>query len=315
MSNIGEYFRNKNLRLPTAKCTPSAPPLVMGFFATISRGWKMSKLSMSVVKKDPELIVYMFICGTLSLLTMLLMGMPQYLEQGWAVDSEGQMTGTFMDFTFFGYMFLSIVVTFWNRAIVANSHIRLTGGDPSFMDGVSAAMSKIHIIILWGIIAGTVGLLLKLINQAAREQKGGAAVVAMILSAIGAAVWWLLTFFMIPHMIIENQSIGDSLKSSKNMFFKSWGENITSGLGIGMIGGFFVILIAIVTFVMMVALGPMWFIGLGIGAIGISIALAWTNAAEQVAVTALYLYSKNGEMPEIYQNFGMTHFHMDPTVA
>ena len=28
----------------------------MGFFATIGRGWEMSKLSMSVVKKDPELM-------------------------------------------------------------------------------------------------------------------------------------------------------------------------------------------------------------------------------------------------------------------
>ena len=287
----------------------------MGFFATISRGWKMSKLSMSVVKKDPELIVYMFICGFLSLLAMIGMSLPQYLEQAWAVDAEGQMTGAYMGFVFTGYMVISIVVTFWNSAIVANSHIRLTGGDPKFMDGVSAAMSKIHIIVLWGIIAGTVGLLLKILNQTARNQKGGAAVFAMILTAIGAAVWWMMTFFMIPHMILENQSLGESLKSSKSMFYKSWGENITSGLGIGLIGGFFVVLIAILTFVMAVALGPLWFIGVGIGAIGIAITLAWTNAAEQVAVTALYLYSKNGEMPEIYRNLGMNQFHMDTSTA
>ena len=287
----------------------------MGFFATIGRGWKMSKLSMSVVKKDPELMIYMFICGFLSLLAMIGMSLPQYLEQSWTVDAEGQMTGAYMGFVFTGYMVISIVVTFWNSAIVANSHIRLTGGDPKFMDGVSAAMSKIHIIVLWGIIAGTVGLLLKILNQAARGQKGGAAVFAMILTVIGAAVWWMMTFFMIPHMILENQSLGESLQSSKSMFHKSWGENITSGLGINLIGGFFVVLIAILTFVMAVALGPLWYIGVGIGAIGIAIALAWTNAAEQVAVTALYLYSKNGKMPEIYQNLGMNQFHMDPSMA
>ena len=275
----------------------------------------MSKLSMSVVKKDPELIVYMFICGFLSLLAMIGMSLPQYLEQAWAVDSEGQMTGAYMGFVFVGYMTISIVVTFWNSAIVANSHIRLTGGDPKFMDGVSVAMSKIHIIILWGIIAGTVGLLLKILNQAARNQKGGAAVVAIILTAIGAAVWWMMTFFMIPHMILENQSLGESLKSSKSMFYKSWGENITSGLGIGIIGGFFVFLIAILTFGMAVVLGPLWFIGVGFGAVGIAVAIAWTNAAEQVAVTALYLYSKNGKMPEIYRKLGMNEFHMDVSTA
>ena len=287
----------------------------MGFFATISRGWKMSKLSMSVVKKDPELIVYMFICGFLTLLAMIGMSMPQYLEQSWAIDSAGQMTPAYMGFVFVGYMTISIVVTFWNSAIVANSHIRLTGGDPKFMDGVSAAMSKIHIIILWGIIAGTVGLLLKVLNQAAREQRGGAAVFAMILTAIGAAIWWMMTFFMIPHMIIEGKGLGESLKSSKQMFYKSWGENITSGLGIGIIGFFFMAVIAILTFGMMVVFGPFWFIGLAIGALGIAIALAWMNAAEQVAVTALYLYSKNGEMPEIYRELGMNQFHLGSTTV
>ena len=282
----------------------------MGFFATIGRGWKMSKLSMSVVKKDPELMVYMFISGFLSLIAMIGMSVPQYLGQTWAVDAEGLMTPMYMGFVFSGYMIISIVVTFWNSAIVANSHIRLTGGDPKFMDGVSAAISKLHIIILWGIIAGTVGLLLKILNQAARDQKGGAAIVAIILTAIGAAVWWMMTFFMIPHMIIEGKGIVDSLKSSKKIFLKTWGENITSGLGIGFIGFFFMAVIAIVTITIMTVLGPLWYVGLAFGVIGIAITLAWMNAAEQVAVTALYLYSKNGVMPQIYQDLGMKEFDM-----
>ena len=282
----------------------------MVFFASISRGWKMSKLSMSVVKKDPELMVYMFISGFLSLLAMIGMSVPQYLEQAWAVDAEGQMTPMYMGFVFLGYMTISIVVTFWNSAIVANSHIRLTGGDPKFMDGVSAAMSKLHIIILWGLIAGTVGLLLKILNQAARDQKGGGAILAIILAFIGAAVWWMMTFFMIPHMIIEGQGLGESLESSKKMFRNSWGENITSGLGIGLIGFFFMAVVALVTIGIMIVLGPLWFVGLAFGVIGIAVTLAWMNAAEQVAVTALYLYSKNGEMPQIYQDLGMKKFDM-----
>ena len=264
---------------------------------------------MSVVKKDPELMVYMFISGFLSLIAMIGMSVPQYLKQTWAVDAEGLMTPMYMGFVFLGYMIISIVVTFWNSAIVANSHIRLTGGDPKFMDGVSAAISKLHIIILWGIIAGTVGLLLKILNQAARDQKG-AAILAIILTAIGAAIWWMMTFFMIPHMIIEGKGLGDSLKSSKKMFLKTWGENITSGLGIGFIGFFFMAVIAIVTIPIMTVLGPLWYVGLAFGVIGIAITLAWMNAAEQVAVTALYLYSKNGVMPQIYQDLGMKEFDM-----
>ena len=44
----------------------------MGFFSTVGRGWEMSKLSMSVVKKDPELLVYMILAGGMSLALSLI---------------------------------------------------------------------------------------------------------------------------------------------------------------------------------------------------------------------------------------------------
>ncbi|MBL6892714.1 MAG: hypothetical protein ISR20_03935, partial [Candidatus Poseidonia sp.] len=52
----------------------------MGFFATIGRGWQMSKLSLSVIRKDPELIVYMMISAVFALACMIGIGLPQYME-------------------------------------------------------------------------------------------------------------------------------------------------------------------------------------------------------------------------------------------
>lgn len=288
----------------------------MGFFDTIGRGWKMSKLSMSVVKKDPELMVYMALSGIFSLGVMVAMAAPEFLNQPWTRAENGQMSPAYMGFVFCGYMGISIVVTFWNSAIIANSHIRLTGGDPKFMDGVSAAMKNFHLIVIWGIIAGTVGLLLKMLNQAARDSKhGGAQALAMVLNIIGATIWWMMTFFMIPHMVIEGKSIRDSMKSSKEMFFKTWGENVTSGLGIGLITFLFAIPIAIVSVGIMVAIPQMWWVGLIVGGVAGAILIAWSGAAEQVAVSALYLYSKNGEMPKLYQEMGMTSFQMQAPAA
>ena len=113
----------------------------MGFFATIGRGWQMSKLSMSVVKKDPELMVYMIIAGVMSLAAFVAIAIPQIMEMSWAIDAEGAATPAYLGFTFAGYMIVSIVVVFWNCAIVANANIRLSGGDPSFSDGFRAAIS------------------------------------------------------------------------------------------------------------------------------------------------------------------------------
>jgi hypothetical protein len=275
----------------------------MGFFATVGRGWEMSKLSMSVVKKDPELLVYVIISGLMSLSCLVGMAIPQFLEMEWAVNPDGSFTSAYLSFTFVAYMLLSIIVVFWNCAIVANANIRLTGGNPNFQDGFKAAIAKLPIILVWGIIAGTVGLLLKFLEGAARSSDNDAMkAVAMLVHLIGGLAWWVMTFFMLPHLILEGKSVGDSLKSSKAMFFRTWGENITSGLGIGMVGFLIGIPLVLLTIVLFVSIGPA---GLLVGAIGLGLLLAWTNAAEQVAVVALYRFASDGKMPRLYQDLGM----------
>ena len=276
----------------------------MGFFATIGRGWEMSKLSMSVVKKDPELMVYMIFAGVMSLACLIGMSMPQLLVMDWAVNADGSFTPAYLMFSFVGYMVLSIVVVFWNCAIIANANIRLTGGDPKFADGVNAALKRLPIIIVWGIIAGTVGLLLKFLEGVARSSDHpAAAALATVIHIIGGLAWWVMTFFMIPHLILENKSIGDALKASKTTFFDTWGENIVSGLGIGAIAFLFGIPIVALTIGMTIVAGPF---GLLVGAVLIGLLIAWANAAEQVAVVALFRYAKDKKMPQIYQDQGMT---------
>ena len=276
----------------------------MGFFATIGRGWEMSKLSMSVVRKDPELMVYMIFAGVMSLACLIGMSMPQLLVMDWAVNADGSFTPAYLMFSFVGYMVLSIVVVFWNCAIIANANIRLTGGDPKFADGVNAALKRLPIIIVWGIIAGTVGLLLKFLEGVARSSDHpAAAALATVIHIIGGLAWWVMTFFMIPHLILENKSIGDALKASKTTFFDTWGENIVSGLGIGAIAFLFGIPIVALTIGMTIVAGP---VGLLVGAVLIGLLIAWANAAEQVAVVALFRYAKDKKMPQIYQDQGMT---------
>ena len=240
----------------------------------------------------------------MSLACLIGMSMPQFLVMDWAVNADGSFTPAYLMFSFVGYMVLSIVVVFWNCAIIANANIRLTGGDPKFADGVNAALKRLPIIIVWGIIAGTVGLLLKFLEGVARSSDHpAAAALATIIHFIGGLAWWVMTFFMIPHLILENKSIGDALKASKTTFFDTWGENIVSGLGIGAIAFLFGIPIVALTIGMTIVAGP---VGLLVGAVLIGLLIAWANAAEQVAVVALFRYAKDKKMPQIYQDQGMT---------
>ena len=249
-------------------------------------------------------MVYMIFAGVMSLACLIGMSIPQLFEMSWAVNPDASFTPAYLVFAFAGYMVLSIIVVFWNCAIIANANIRLTGGDPKFADGVNAALKRLPIIIVWGIIAGTVGLLLKFLEGVARSSDHpAAAALATVIHIIGGLAWWLMTFFMIPHLILENKSIGDALKASKATFFDTWGENIVSGLGIGAIAFLFAIPIIGLTIGLSIVAGPF---GLLVGAVLIGLLIAWANAAEQVAVVALFRYAKDKKMPQIYQDQGMT---------
>ena len=50
----------------------------MGFFATIGRGWTLSKLSFSVVKADPELLLYTFLSALMVFATIGAASYPAY---------------------------------------------------------------------------------------------------------------------------------------------------------------------------------------------------------------------------------------------
>ena len=154
----------------------------------------------------------------------------------------------------------------WCSGIVPSSPTPTSanGRDPSFADGINA-VKRLPVIILWGIVAGTVGLLLKALEGAARSSDNDVTrALATIVHIIGGLAWWVMTFFMIPHLVLEGKSLGDALKSSKATFFSTWGENITSGLGIGLVAVLIGIPLVVATIGLSLVMGPA---GLLLGAI------------------------------------------------
>ncbi len=288
----------------------------MGFFDTVGRGWKLSKLSFSVVKADPELLLYTFLSAMMVFVTIAAAAYPGYeaeIKEGshWAMtdpvanpetgEEERQATSSYMAWIFLTYMVGSIIVVFWNSAIIVSAHERLTGGDPTIMTGIKAAFSRIHIIILWGIIAGTVGLLLRIARDAISNEKAPAAlkILASIMLWIVEVAWWIYTFFIIPMIVLEKKGIREGLRDGRSLFGKTWGENITSGLGIGLITLFGIIVSLLIGYLVFM-ISPIAGIIIAVALIGILI--LWANTAEVVVVAALYEYAKTGKMPNLNGN-------------
>jgi hypothetical protein len=216
-------------------------------------------------------------------------------------EEERQTTSSYMAWIFLTYMIGSIIVVFWNSAIIASAHERLTGGDPTIMTGIKVAFSRIHIIILWGIIAGTVGLLLRIARDAAnKNSKGPIKIAAMVVLWLVEIAWWIYTFFIIPMIVLEKKGIREGLRDSRSLFGKTWGENVTSGLGIGFISLVGIVFSLAVAGLIFFTISPM--VGIIVAVALIGIIVLWTNTAEVVVVAALYEFSKTGKMPDLNGN-------------
>jgi uncharacterized protein DUF6159 len=187
-------------------------------------------------------------------------------------------------------MFLLYVVTyavglFFQAAVVAGATERLRGGDPTVGSALAAASRRIGAILAWAVVAATVGVVLRSIqNRAGFIGK-------IVVGLIGAA-WSLATFFIVPVLVLEDRSIVESFRRSLRTFQDTWGESVVGSVSLGMAATCaWVTLIAIVGLFVWAGMGfPV--IVLGIAA-GVLLAIFF-SALQGVFVASLYRYATEG---------------------
>lgn len=200
----------------------------------IKRSWELVKASWEVLKQDKELVLFPIISAVIMFFVTLTFLIPTLL--GNILD------GIFANgMPIFGYIVLFLfylvqytVVYFNSTALVGAAMIRLRGGDPKVKDGLSIAWSHILPILGWALVSATVGLILNaLSNNSKKRGRGGKSLIA---SLLGAA-WNVLTFLVVPVLAVEGLGPIEAIKRSWELLKRSWGEQISGKLSIGLIFG------------------------------------------------------------------------------
>jgi len=287
-----------------------------GFRERIRRGWQVTKLGIKVVRADPELMVYMFFSAMFSIGAFVVLmtstgGLGYFIGGGEEGLEQGVYVGSFLS-----YMAVAIITVFWNAAIIASAHYRLTTGDnPSFSYGIRQAMKCLPQIFIWGLISGTVGLIIQALEGMKNSDNVGAAIVGWILSLLIQLAWWITTFFVVPMIVIDNLGVGESMSKSPELFGKTWGEDIVSSAGTGIINFLVCLLIVVICmplFYLVVATeptGPYAHLGPGLVFalmfIGVGMSVLFFTACEAVNRASLYYFAKTGEAPPMAQKLGL----------
>ena len=275
--------------------------------ATISRSFRLTKICFQVLRADKELVLFPFFSTVGVVLVALIFGIPGFMV---AFDAENTVAG--IGILLAAYIIAFFVIIFFNSALVYAAHERLVGGDPNIRSGLKGAMRRIGPIFLWSVVAGTVGLILHALSSLARGQGNVLGIIAVIITALLGAAWALMTYFVVPLLVIEGRPFGGAFKGSLSLIKRTWGEQAVGSMGIGLAGFLAFIVAVLITGVLASVLVPI------AGAVGLALTvvtgvllvggvLLVFATMGSIYTAALYSYATSGQVPTLFTEDSLQH--------
>jgi hypothetical protein len=259
-------------------------------------GLALATQSWRVLMLDKELLVFPLLSGVACFL-LLASFAAGIFASGMRIHDPERIDLVHWVILFVYYFINYFIIVFFNCALVACAMIRFRGGNPTVADGLKAARERIGLIAAWALLAATVGVVLRMI-----EERVG--FLGKIVIWILGAVWTLATFFVVPVLVVENLGPIDAAKRSVEIVKNAWGESIVSNAGVGILSFlailFLVVPCGILTVVVALKTGS---IAVAIVGAALTIALLVLislagSALASILLSALYLFATGGRVPQ-----------------
>jgi len=264
-------------------------------FDRLERSWNLVKFSVSILKKDKELLVFPILSSVAAML-VLASFFPLLLADATVADpAYGQPGSSPVNYPllFVIYLVEYFVMFFFNSALVAAALERIHGGDPTVKSGLKVAWRKVGVIFFYAMIAATVGTILQYIGE-----RGG--IFGRLFSGLSGMLWTLASFLAVPVLVSRNVGPIDALTESLSLLRRTWGENIMVNAGMGIVFTLIYVvvgmLMALLLFMAASAGGAAAAITIGSIFLVVFVLLALVHATLQgIFSAALYHYAIDGE--------------------
>ena len=266
------------------------------------------RASWDVLKQDKELLLFPLLSGICCVLVLASFAVPMLAMTDWQAAGENLSAGgaqtwgesggsvsveqaMHMLALFLFYCCNYFVIIFFNAGLIACAQIRMEGGDPTVSDGLRAAWVRLPAIAGWAVLAATVGMVLRMIEERS-------SFVGKIVAGLLGMAWSLTSFLVVPILVIENEGPVGALQRSAAMLKKSWGEQLIGNFSFGFI--FLLLALPGVLFLMMgisaqsvtvITVAVLYFIAISLA----------QSALQGIFQAALYLYMRDGAAPEGFE--------------
>ena len=249
----------------------------------------LAKASWKVLKADKELLLLPIMSMVSTVIVAASFLVPLFVVGGLGEELAGA------DYVVLAAMYftLAFVTIFFTAALVHAADERLRGGDPTLGSALRGARRRIRRILPWAIVSATVSLILRAI-----EERAG--FIGRIVAGLAGAAWSVVTFLVIPILVLEDIGVGDAIKRSGSLFKRTWGENIAAQVGFGLLG-FLAFLPAVALIVVSAGAGEAALgIAIVVGVLWMGTVVVVLAALNGIFQAALYHYAVDGQVPGEY---------------
>jgi hypothetical protein len=273
------------------------------FFDRIARSFELARSSWRVIVADKKLVLFPIFSGIATVLVVASFFIPLGVLAAngvvpWVEDADGNVQPTPWSYAIaFAFYFCTyFVIIFFNSALVSCALMRFNGQSATLGDGFRAAGARLPQIFAWALVSATVGLLLRMI-ESANERVG------RFISAILGTAWTIMTYFVVPVLVVEKTGPIAAVSRSVALMKKTWGEALVGHFGLGfykfllVLPGILILLLGgyLLSAVATPAIG---FVVLGLGVVYLMIAFAIGATLQTIFVAALYQYAAYDQVPE-----------------
>jgi hypothetical protein len=241
-----------------------------------SRTFALAGSSWRVLKADKELVFLpvMSLIATALVAFSFLWPIVRSCTDTIGAQDTCELAGTDYVILAVAYVALAFVTIFFNAALVHAANERMEGGDPTVGSAIRGALGKVHRILPWALVSATVSVILRAI-----EERAG--VLGRIIAGLAGVAWSLVTFLVIPVLVIEDIGVVEAVKRSGAMFKRTWGENMIAQVGFGLIG-----FVAAIPGILIIVLG--FTAGGSAAVVALVLGIAW------ILLSALVMSALNG---------------------